>query len=91
MSNCLKIFRGVPQGSNLGPLLFLLFVNDFPSCVECTKCNLFADDRAIYCNGSSMDEITVTLQADVQNAVKWFHDNLLTVNIDKSCVKISKC
>ncbi len=33
-----------------------------------------------------MDEITVTLQVDVKNAAKWFHDNLLTVNIDKSCV-----
>ncbi len=62
--------NGSTAGLKLGPLLFLLFVNDFPSCLECTKCNLFADDTAIYCNGSSMDKITETLQVDIQNVVK---------------------
>ena len=76
---------GVPQGSNIGPLLFMLFVNDFPSCLECTSCNLFADDTAIYCSGTNITEINSTLQVDVKNVVKWFNDNMLTVNIDKSC------
>ena len=55
LSDFLTILMGVPQGSNLGPLLFLLFVNDFPSCLECTSCNLLADDTAIYCSGKTVE------------------------------------
>ena len=75
---------GVPQGSNLGPLLFLLFVNDFPTCLQYTSCNLFADASAIYCCARTVNELETSLQSDVNRAIKWFHDNLLTVNINKS-------
>jgi len=85
LSDFLNILMGVPQGSNLGPLLFLLFVNDFAKCLDCTTCNLFADDTAIYCGDNSISNVNQTLQIDVENAIKWFKDNLLTVNIDKSC------
>ena len=60
-------------------------MNDFPSCLECTSCNLFADDTVIYCSGKTVPEINATLQSDVDKAIKWFHDNKLTVNIEKSC------
>ena len=63
LSDFLTILMGVPQGSNLGPLLFMLFVND---CLECTSCNLFADDTAIYCSGKHINEINAALQADVK-------------------------
>ena len=51
----------------------------------CTTCNLFADDTAIYCHGSDITDVNITLQNDVINSVKWLNDNMLTVNIDKSC------
>ena len=85
LSEFLSMLIGVPQGFNLGPLLFLLFVNDFPQCLTCTVCNLFADDTAIYCSANSVSDASNILQKDVNNVIKWFHDNMLTVNIDKSC------
>ena len=52
---------GVPQGSNLGPILFPLYINDLPNCLETTKANLFADDTNLSCNGFSPYEIEIKL------------------------------
>ncbi len=46
---------------------------------------MFADDTAIYCSSETIKEVNGILQQDVEKAITWFHDNLLTVNIDKSC------
>ena len=43
-SKCRTISCGVPQGSNLGPILFLLYVNDLPNCLKSTSASMFADD-----------------------------------------------
>ena len=47
-SSCLGIKCGVPQGSILGPMLFLLYINDIVDTLVCTKCYLYADDTVLY-------------------------------------------
>jgi len=85
ISSLIENLFGVPQGSNLGPLLFLLFSNDIPKCLNFSSCNLYADDTIIYKSGKNVDTTANSLQQDVNSLIKWFENNKLTLNIDKSC------
>ena len=82
------IKTGIPQGSVLRPLLFLLFINDFPSCLSNATCNIFADDNMVHVNGTSTAEVETLLQKSVDESVKWFRMNKLSVNIDKCHVML---
>ena len=75
--NCL---RGVPQGSKLGPLLFVLYTSDLSSCQPI----LYADDTCLFASGVSFDEVTVQMQKDLDVLSSWFRDNLLQLNTTKS-------
>jgi len=74
---------GVPQGSILGPILFVLFVNDFPSAVQHSKVVLYADDTVILFASSYLQEIQDCLTADLDAASTWFRQNKLHLNISK--------
>ena len=74
---------GVPQGSILGPLLFLLFFNDFPDCLKNCKTIMFADDTVIYTAGKTSQEVNDTLNAEIVNVKRFLTDNELIVNLKK--------
>ena len=80
------VSSGVPQGSNLGPLLFLIFINDLSSVLHCNFV-LFADDLKLYHKILSDDDHKV-LQKDLDELSKWCEINDMFLNIDK-CFSIS--
>ena len=80
-SNWLPVSSGVPQGTVLGPLLFLLYVNDLPSIIT-SLCNLFADDTKLYRGLYTADD-TAALQADLISIQAWANQNELSFNVDK--------
>lgn len=85
LSDFQELTSGVPQGSVLGPILFLLFINDLPTAVKESFCNLFADDTILYAIDDSFECAQDCLQRDTDMLVNWFKENHLTVNIDKCC------
>ena len=79
---------GVPQGSVLGPLLFLIFINDLPNCVKQSKIVLYADDTALFFANKDVMTIERALQEGLNSLNNWFHENGLTVNCSKTNVTL---
>lgn len=82
-STPLEMVCGVPQGSILGPLLFLLYVNDMPAAIKC-KLLLYADDSALLVPGNDVKEIECTLSKELENARQWLIDNRLSIHLGKT-------
>ena len=82
-----KITSGVPQGSVLGPLLFLIYINDLPNCVKKSVCRLFADDCILYQRIRTSQD-SDKLQADLDQLQKWERTWLMEFNTSK-CQAIS--
>ena len=85
-----SISHGVPQGSVLGPLFFLLFINDLPKCCPDGKVRLFADDTTIFFHRNNINEINSTGKNIMIQLTTWFNANKLTLNADKSSFTIFK-
>lgn len=84
-SSCPKtISVGVPQGSNLGPLLFLIYINDLPHINIRGVVRLFADDTAIFYEGNSQAEIIATAEEDFRLLRNYFDTNMLSLNVSKT-------
>ena len=90
-SDTADLSLGVPQGSVLGPLLFILFINDFPSVVHCCKIVLYADDTALFFADRNFHSIQSALQEDLNAVGEWFSLNRLLVNCDKTNVMLFGC
>ena len=86
-SESLKIATGVPQGSILGPLLFILYVNDLSICFKYSTVNMYADDTVFYCSDISVASVTHKLQHDLLTVASWLQANKLSLHIGKtSCM-----
>ena len=78
-----KMPVGIPQGSILGPLLFLIYVNDLPDCHLASDIILYADDTVIYYSTKNVSDLDHHINADLRTVSEWFSRNLLTLNISK--------
>ena len=83
MSEPKGVTCGVPQGSILGPLLFLLNVNDMASAVRC-KLLLYADDSALIASGKNVADIESTLSSELEYVSNWLIDNKLSLHLGKT-------
>ena len=79
-----KITCGVPQGSVLGPLLFLVYVNDVENVIQNSKIHLYADDTVIYISGKDSNGMQRLLQEDLDKFADWSTTNKLSVNTAKT-------
>ena len=84
ISRTLPLTCGVPQGSVLGPLLFLLYINDLSNCLTEVEISQYADDTVISASDSNQLLIRDTLTINLENLSQWCEQNKLTINVDKT-------
>ena len=83
-SNQQDISCGVPQGSILGPLLFLLYINDFHLCSDLFEFHLFADDTNLFYRHKYLQTLESNINCEIAKVHTWLCANKLSLNIEKS-------
>ena len=83
-SGLLPVHIGVPQGSILGPLLFLIYINDFPNITNNMTAYLYADDTAIFIEGDNEAHLQSLIDSTMPEIKNGFQANELSINTKKN-------
>ena len=86
----MTIFSGVPQDSILGPLLFLLYINDIENCSEIISFVMYADDTNAFYSGKCLKSLMHVMQKEMNGVTKWLNANKLSINTKKTKYVIFK-
>ena len=84
VSDIMETEFGTPQGSCLGPLLSIIYLNDFEHCLEHSRANMYADDTEITISSSNRAELIETAQAELLSIAEWMRINKLSLNPTKT-------
>ena len=88
LSSSRPVTTGVPQGSILGPLFFLIFINCMSSVVSYGQVSMYADDTTLSVSGKNAQDISNKLTCDLESIVKWLNVNDLVLNTDKTHIML---
>lgn len=90
-SQLLGITCGVPQGSVLGPLLFIIYTNDLPNAVKDSNVILFADDTTLFSSSANQSALFNSVNGDLHSLSIWFATNKLALNVLKTNYMFIPC
>ena len=80
----LNVICGVPQGSILGPKLFILYINDIVQVSDKLKFIIFADDTNAFCSGDNVINVAKIVSSELNKLKVWFYINKLSLNVSKT-------
>ena len=83
-SKPLRITCGIPQGSCLGPLLFIIYLNDFEECLEFSSASMYADDTHTTIASKDITELSQMMKEELENISEWMRVNKLSANPKKN-------
>ena len=83
LSTASTVTCGVPQGSILGPLLFLMYINDLPNCLRVAAPRMFADDTSITLSAKAVADLKLATTSELNNLTCWLRANELSLNVAK--------
>ena len=84
LSTTSNVTCGVPQGSILGPLLFLMYINDLPNCLRDAAPRMFADDTNITLSAKTVADLKLAVTSELNNLTCWLRANRLSLNVAKT-------
>ena len=84
LSKPVKFEHGIPQGSCLGPTLFIFYINEIFTAITNVKVLMFADDCVLYKRGGTWGDVHEPLQRGLNEYIKWCHDHNLSLNASKT-------